>query len=218
VRTLDEEPVTQAFTRLRSDLLPLLRYRDVDVQFIEPPVDGRPLPSEVAHGARAVVRGAILAFVDQPNVSRIRVQWDCDGRNLLIDIRDDGTSGLASDSAQVQPLRQRVGALMGSLSIATTEGWGSEMSVILPLDPPPIHADDLVPWGVSARELEVLELMAAGMRNRAIAEELSISENTVKFHVSKIFRKLGVTSRSQVAARASQRRLGPQPDPIGGLR
>lgn len=206
VRTADEEPVTQAFTRLRSDLLPLLRYRDVDVQFVEPPVDGRPLPSEVAHGARAVVRGAILAMVDQPNVSRIRVQWDCDGKNLLIDLRDDGTSGLASDSHQVQPLSGRVTALRGSLSITTTEGWGSEMAVVLPLDPPSIQADDLVPWGLAPRELEVVRLIADGMGNRAIAECLGISENTVKFHASKIFRKLGVTSRAQVAARVSHRR------------
>jgi DNA-binding CsgD family transcriptional regulator len=206
VRTASEEPVTQAFKRLQSDLLPLLRYRDVNVQFVEPPVDGRALPSEVAHGARAVVRGAILAFVDQPNVTRIRVQWDCDGRNLLIDLRDDGTSGLAADSEQVQPLNQRVLALRGTMSISTTEGWGSEMSVVLPLDPPGIHSDQFMPWGLAPREMEVLMHIAAGRRNRAIAELLGISENTVKFHASRIFRKLGVTSRSQVAAMVTQRR------------
>lgn len=205
VRTADEEPVTQAFSRLRSDLVPLLRYRDVDVQFVEPPVDGRPLPSEVAHGARAVVRGAIHALVDQPEVSRIRIQWDCDGKNLLIDLRDDGTSGLRADNTQVKQLSQRIAALRGSLTIATTEGWGSEMSVRLPLDPPSVQVGDLVPWGLAPRELEVLTLMADGLRNRAIAQELGISENTVKFHASKIFRKLGITSRSQVAAKLMQR-------------
>lgn len=206
VRTASEEPVTTAFNRLKSDLHPLLRYRDVNIQFVEPPVDGRALPSEVAHGARAVVRGAILAFIDQPDVSRIRVQWDCDGKNLLVDIRDDGTSGLAAEGEQVQPLSQRVAALNGSLTIATTEGWGSEMSVVLPLDPPTTRGDGFAPWGLGPRELEVLEGIAVGMRNKEIATDLGISENTVKFHASKVFRKLGVTSRAQAASMVSQRR------------
>ena len=60
ILTFTEEPVTSAFERLRDDLRPLVTYRDVDVQFVEPPVDGRALPSEIAHGARAVVRDAIL--------------------------------------------------------------------------------------------------------------------------------------------------------------
>lgn len=79
--------MTTAFERLRDDLNPLLRYRDIDVQFVEPPVDGRPLPSEVAHGARAVVRGSILVMIDDPSVSRVRAQWDCDGTNLIIGLR-----------------------------------------------------------------------------------------------------------------------------------
>jgi DNA-binding NarL/FixJ family response regulator len=44
------------------------------------------------------------------------------------------------------------------------------------------------------------------MRNKEIAADLGISENTVKLHASKIFRKLGVTSRAQVASMVSQRR------------
>jgi len=49
---------------------------------------------------------------------------------------------------------------------------------------------------LTARELDVLEQMAAGLSNRRIAEVLGISEHTVKFHVSAILGKLGVSSRS----------------------
>jgi DNA-binding CsgD family transcriptional regulator len=49
---------------------------------------------------------------------------------------------------------------------------------------------------LTARELEVLEQMAAGLSNRQIAFALGISEHTVKFHVSAILGKLGVSSRS----------------------
>jgi DNA-binding NarL/FixJ family response regulator len=49
---------------------------------------------------------------------------------------------------------------------------------------------------LTSREQEVLEQMAAGLSNRQIAQALGISEHTVKFHVSAILGKLGVSSRS----------------------
>ncbi len=54
--------------------------------------------------------------------------------------------------------------------------------------------------GLTQRELEVLRLLARGKTNRGIAEELVISEKTVASHVSHIFTKLGVTSRSAATA------------------
>lgn len=199
VRTSTEEPVTTAFARLRDDLRPLMRYREVDMQFVEPPVDGRPLPSEVAHGARAVVRGSILALVDRTSVSRVRVQWDCDGTNLLIGIRDDGT-GEADDSSTIELVRQRVHALDGRIDIERTPGWGTDVSIAIPLDPPTARAAIGRSWDLRPREADVLELVAAGRRNRDIAGQLGISENTVKFHLSRIYRKLGVDSRAQAAS------------------
>ena len=199
VRTVTEEAVTTAFERLRDDLRPLVRYRDLDVQFVEPPSDGRPLPSEVAHGARAVVRGSILALIDRPEVGRVRVQWGCDGTNLLIDMRDDGPGDLTKEPTQLRLVRHRVQALNGRLSIDATPGWGTEMAIVIPLDPPqpPSGAGA---WNLRPRELEVLRRLAAGRRNRAIADELGISENTVKFHVTRIFRSLDVTTRAEAAA------------------
>jgi two-component system, NarL family, response regulator LiaR len=53
----------------------------------------------------------------------------------------------------------------------------------------------------------VLRLIAAGQANKEIARTLSISERTVRFHVSSIFTKLGATSRTQAVALATQRHL-----------
>lgn len=60
--------------------------------------------------------------------------------------------------------------------------------------------------GLTAREAEVLVLVAAGRTNRQIGEELYISDKTASVHVSNILRKLGVTSRMDAAAIAQ--RLG----------
>ncbi|RLC60804.1 MAG: hypothetical protein DRI80_10190 [Chloroflexota bacterium] len=57
---------------------------------------------------------------------------------------------------------------------------------------------------LTPRELEVLRLLAAGASNRAIAERLFISQNTVKTHVARILRKLDASSRTEAVARARE--------------
>ena len=61
--------------------------------------------------------------------------------------------------------------------------------------------------GLTARELEVLRLVAAGKTNRAIAADLFLSEKTVARHVSNIFTKLGVSSRAAATAYAYEHDL-----------
>ena len=67
------------------------------------------------------------------------------------------------------------------------------------LEPPALGSTPADP--LTARELEVLELLAAGAANRAIAERLAISEGTVKYHVKNILRKLRARSRADAVAR-----------------
>jgi len=59
---------------------------------------------------------------------------------------------------------------------------------------------------LTRREEEVLQLLAAGLPNKTIAERLAISEHTVKFHVNAVMGKLGAHSRTEAVARAA--RLG----------
>lgn len=56
--------------------------------------------------------------------------------------------------------------------------------------------------GLSARECEVLEMLAAGHANKVIARQLDISPNTVKTHVARVYEKLTVASRTQAVQRA----------------
>ncbi|MEM7127401.1 MAG: response regulator transcription factor [Chloroflexota bacterium] len=57
---------------------------------------------------------------------------------------------------------------------------------------------------LTSRELEILQLIAQGLTNKAIAHELHISDHTVKFHTTAIFGKLGVSSRTEAVVRATQ--------------
>lgn len=72
----------------------------------------------------------------------------------------------------------------------------------------PVPSDDMAFESLSAREREILALIARGDSNKLIARELDIAETTVKVHVQHIFRKLNLTSRVQVAVYAAARGLG----------
>ena len=63
--------------------------------------------------------------------------------------------------------------------------------------------------GITARELEVLGLIAAGHATREIADLLHVSENTVKTHSSRVFDKLGASRRTQAVQKAREQRLIP---------
>ena len=63
------------------------------------------------------------------------------------------------------------------------------------------------PPGLTRRQVEVLRLIAAGKRNKEIAEELFISPNTVLRHVSNIFAKTGVANRAGAATYAGRHGL-----------
>jgi LuxR family maltose regulon positive regulatory protein len=77
------------------------------------------------------------------------------------------------------------------------EAFGAEVSL-----PEPFGG--ALPEPLTDREQEVLELMAAGLTNREIAEQLVISPGTVKKHTGNIYGKLDVGSRTEAAARARE--------------
>jgi two-component system, NarL family, response regulator LiaR len=63
--------------------------------------------------------------------------------------------------------------------------------------------------GITARELEILTLVAGGLSNREIASQLFVSENTVKTHCARAFDKLGAARRTQAVQRGKELGLLP---------
>jgi LuxR family maltose regulon positive regulatory protein len=68
----------------------------------------------------------------------------------------------------------------------------------------PVPAEQALPEPLTHREQEILELIAAGLANREIADQLVISPETVKKHTGSIYGKLGVRSRTEAVARARE--------------
>ncbi|MDA1280770.1 MAG: LuxR C-terminal-related transcriptional regulator [Chloroflexi bacterium] len=66
-----------------------------------------------------------------------------------------------------------------------------------------LRGQPLFPAGLTIREVEVLRLVARGQTDRAIAEELTVSENTIYHHVRNITSKTGGSNRTQAAVWAA---------------
>ena len=77
---------------------------------------------------------------------------------------------------------------------------------MMPRSPTPFAVDRarLEALGITPREHEILELIAAGLSNREIAEKLFVSENTVKTHSSRLFDKLNAKRRTQAVQLAKE--------------
>ena len=102
-----------------------------------------------------------------------------------------------------EPLEREITALAARARLDLEPGEREES---------PVEPDEATRLGLTAREREVLGLVALGRTNRQIADELFISENTAGVHVSNILGKLGVAGRGEAAAVAY--RLG-LVEPVG---
>ena len=89
-----------------------------------------------------------------------------------------------------------VGIWLG-LKLTKTKETIVVKEVAVPDEPFAVNEDRRERLGITPREMEILELMAAGLSNREIAEKLFVSENTVKTHSSRLFDKLQAKRRTQ---------------------
>ena len=92
------------------------------------------------------------------------------------------------------------GAAADAIVVAATGAADREMDVA---DPESVGLQE----SLTHREQEVLELLAEGLPNKAIAARLGISDQTVKFHVASISAKLGATNRTEAVRIALRRGL-----------
>ena len=101
-------------------------------------------------------------------------------------------------ASEAAPLRVAIDGLATRARLSVADGQSEVLRAVLP--------GDATVYDLTAREVEVLRLVAAGRTNRQIGEELFISESTAGVHVSRILAKFGVAGRVEAATMAA--RLG----------
>ncbi|WP_103335412.1 LuxR C-terminal-related transcriptional regulator [Amycolatopsis sp. CA-126428] len=194
-QVLSAEQADAAFAVLKTQLADLVRHTEVDVD----PVGDASLPQDIAHTARTLTRGLVLAALDRAATTRVRASWHVEGSVLRITVRDDCPE--VADAVPPRGLTERLTALGGHWEVDAVPSWGTTVTAALPLGV--VEPPELLPLDrLNPRELEVLSGISQGLRNRQIAEQLQLSEHTVKFHVRNILDKLDVSSRGEAAALA----------------
>ena len=128
-----------------------------------------------------------------PNVPLVALLADA---ALASAVWQAGVRALLPRSAPVATLVAALQAAAANLIVLDPQ---AATSILVPATSLP---DTLEP--LTAREREVLQLMAQGMPNKSIARELAISEHTVKFHVNAILSKFGAQSRTEAVVLASR--------------
>jgi DNA-binding NarL/FixJ family response regulator len=107
---------------------------------------------------------------------------------------------------QLESSAPDVVAEFDTLADAREAGIGAD-AVLLPASGNAADDEELVAETLTPREIDVLELVAEGLPNKAIAARLGISDQTVKFHVASIAGKLGAANRTDAVRRAVRRGL-----------
>jgi DNA-binding NarL/FixJ family response regulator len=112
-------------------------------------------------------------------------------------------SGL--DESEWQAKSQTAGADLFISKNNTSHFIYQQICALIKIDQP--DADSNKQFALTQRQIEVLKCIATGYSNKAIADQLSISEQTVKIHINSIFKKLSVSNRTQSVHKAQILRL-----------
>lgn len=201
VIVVDDHPV------VRHGIAAMLRYED-DIEVVGEAADGAKALELIADLSPDVV----LLDLRMPRLSGVEVMQQARARGLsarflvlttydsdeyIAPALSAGAQGYLLKDSPPEDLVRAVRMLMqgrAALEPAVAARMLARMA-----EPP---ADEL-----SARELEVLQLLARGDSNKQIAARLTLSENTIKTHLSRIFDKLGARSRTEAVTVAIQRGL-----------
>lgn len=189
--------VRAAYPAVRSGITALLREAGCDI--IEEPEDGL---------ATLGLALPDVLVVDLGGNARPTPAGELDGMVPILYLLETGSAAALADDGVKGWLRRDVrGDVLAAAVRAVAAGLVVLDPAIAPararMTDPSDHAD--ADAHLTAREHEVLALLAAGMTNKAIARALTLSEHTVKFHVGALLAKLDARSRTEAVTAAARR-------------
>src|SRR3954469_9658505 len=204
--------IAEDHAMVRAGLTELLGNRD-DIEVAGEAADG----AEAVERAREVKPDVVLMDLDMPRMDGIEatrriladrpetsvlVLTSFSDRPRILGALDAGASGyLLKDAASDDVAEGIRAAARGEAPLAPR---AARTILAARAEPDPLA-------GLSAREREVLELLVQGLPNKLIARRLQISDKTVKSHLTRIFRELDVTDRTQAALWAERHGLRGKP-------
>ena len=144
--------------------------------------------------------------VEAPGLAIVMLTASEDVDDLFAAIKA-GARGYLLKNLESGELRGMLNAVERGEAAITPAIAGRILTELARPEPAPQPAADADPDHLTDRELDVLRLIVRGMRNKEIASELGISENTAKFHLRNILDKLHAQNRAEVVARAMREGL-----------
>jgi len=142
-----------------------------------------------------------------PNAKVLMLTVSEDERDLAAALRA-GAQGYLLKTVDGEMLAQAILTAARGEAVVSPEMTGKLVTAFRNASAAPPAEDAAPPDPLSARQREIVALIAQGASNKEIARALDIAETTVKIHVQHILRKLNLSSRVQVAVYASERGLG----------
>ncbi|MGH2938851.1 MAG: response regulator [Solirubrobacterales bacterium] len=141
-----------------------------------------------------------------PHVGVVALTTYADDETVVQALQAGARGYLTKDAGaeQIQSAVERVAAGEAAIDPAVQRQL---LTAVQRGEAPPCPEDDELPDGLTPREAEVLELIAAGLSNGEIATRLVVSGATVKSHVNHLFAKIGARDRAQAVAYAYQHEL-----------
>src|SRR5215213_9115256 len=143
--------------------------------------------------------------------TRILILTTYEDPDYLFEAIKAGAAGYVIKDATKQELvdavrraRRGTSTLNQELSMRLLQHLGRKDEQAAAPPPGPKSTPEPLPESLTPRELEVLRLLAQGLTNRQISQELVVSAATIKVHIEHLIAKLGVSDRTQAAVRASQ--------------
>jgi DNA-binding NarL/FixJ family response regulator len=152
---------------------------------------------------------ALRLLSEPPNESRVILLTAAIEREQIVEALQLGARGIVLKESATQILLKAIRHVMDGEIWVGRESVNDLLQLLKDLKEPvsPRRKDK---FGLTPRELDIVSAIVAGFSNRAIATQFTISEQTVKNHLSSIFDKVGVSTRLELALKAVKYHLSPR--------
>lgn len=154
------------------------------------------LPRPIELALFRAAQDALARAAGPAHASHVGIHLEQRDSQLLFRLSDNGVE--SENQTTLREARQRIEQLGGAFQTSLSLSRGFELVIRFPLAPA---------VALTARELEVLQLLAEGLSNKEMARALGVAPRTINFHLDNLYSKLGVSSRTEAAIYALRRGL-----------